>query len=83
MPVYFVAGDEDPAPIAAQPNTPERVKADYVLAAEEHGAIYLDEPEAQVRGKSTLWLVPEYLYSLNTEGRRDGKEWRSRGLPYP
>ena len=48
VPVYFVAGGEDPDPIAAVSQQSENVKAQYILEAEEHGAIYLDHPEKTI-----------------------------------
>lgn len=80
VPVYFVAGDEDPAPIAAQPNTPERVKADYVLAAEEHGAIYLDSPQKLTVGKSAVWFCPESMYGLDIDSSRAAYQARRTAL---
>lgn len=67
VPVYFVAGDEDPAPIAAREDNPALVKADYVLAAEAHGAIYLDAPQQLTIGKSTVWFCPESMYGLDID----------------
>lgn len=76
----LLAGDEDPAPIAAQPNTPERVKADYVLAAEEHGAIYLDSPQKLTVGKSAVWFCPESMYGLDIDSSRCGLSGAPHGV---
>lgn len=65
--VYIIAGDSDPAPLDATAHASLSPYADWLREATEHGAIYLDEPQMQVRGKSTLWLVPEYLYSLDLD----------------
>lgn len=65
--VYLVAGDSDPPPLNPAAHGSISPYADWLQAAVEHGAIYLDEPESQVRGDSTLWLVPEYLYSLDLD----------------
>lgn len=70
VPVYFVAGDEDPAPIAAHEDHPEQVKADYVLAAEARGAIYLDAPQQMTVGKSSIWFCPESMYGLDIDASR-------------
>ena len=64
-PVYFIPGDEDPSPLLAAPHAGGSAKADYILAAEAAGAVYLDAPVKIVRGKSTLWLSPEWIYSLD------------------
>lgn len=64
-PVFFVPGDEDPAPITAKPHEGDSCKADYILQAEAHGAIYLDAPvKITVRG-ANLWFSPEWVYTLD------------------
>ena len=70
VPVYFIAGDEDPEPILTRAHGSDTVKADYVLAAEEHGAIYLDAPQAITLGKSTVWFCPESIYGLDIASSR-------------
>ncbi len=80
VPVYFVAGDEDPAPIAANPDSPECVKADYILAAEAHGAIYLDTPQKITVGKSNIWFCPESIYGLDIDSSRTAYRARQNTL---
>lgn len=70
VPVYFVAGDEDPDPIAAVSQQSENVKAQYILEAEEHGAIYLDHPEKIQIGTYSVWFVPENLFGLDIDAAR-------------
>ena len=65
VPVYFIPGDEDPAPILATPHDGSSPKADYILAAEQRGAVYLDAPVKITRGKSSLWLSPEWIYQMD------------------
>ena len=65
VPVYFIPGDEDPEAIITADNGTENVKAEYILAAEEHGAVYLDRPYSQQVGKSTIWFAPESIYGLD------------------
>ena len=65
--VYFIPGDEDPAPLVATPNASGSAKADYILAAESHGAIYLDAPVKITIGKGNLWLCPEWVYTFDLE----------------
>ncbi len=65
--VYIVAGDSDPPPLNPSAHGSISPYADWLEAAVDHGAIYLDEPQSQVRGDCTLWLVPEYLYSLDLD----------------
>ncbi|MCL1854901.1 MAG: hypothetical protein FWF86_04130 [Clostridia bacterium] len=67
-PIYFIAGDDDPPPvISAYRGTPE-VLADWVLAAQGAGALYLDAPMSQQSDKRTVWFVPEVLYSMDVAG---------------
>lgn len=67
VPVYFVIGDEDPSPILAVPHGNETAKADYILQAESHGAIYLDAPQKITKGKTNLWIYPEWVYTLDID----------------
>ncbi|MBR0408531.1 MAG: metallophosphoesterase [Clostridia bacterium] len=66
-PVYFIPGDEDPAPILATPHGTLNAKADYILEAERTGAVYLDAPVKITRGKNALWLAPEWIYAIDYE----------------
>ena len=66
-PVFFIPGDEDPPPLVTEPHGKLNAKADYILAAEATGAIYLDAPVKIARGKNGLWLAPEWIYTLDYE----------------
>ncbi|MBR1585382.1 MAG: metallophosphoesterase [Clostridia bacterium] len=66
-PVYFISGDEDPAPIVSTPHGGDSAKAEYIQAAEAMGAIYLDAPERIDFGKNAIWLWPERLYTLDID----------------
>lgn len=79
-PVYFITGDEDPAAIIASPHEGDSPKADYILAAESHGAVYLDAPVRIERGKGTLWLCPEWIYTLDYEAADAAYEKRLEEL---
>ena len=63
-PVYFITGDEDPPAITAS-GEGGGGKADYIRAAESHGGIYLDAPVKISVGKATLWLAPDWVYTLD------------------
>ncbi len=67
-PIYFVAGDDDPAPVISTPRGTPEVLADWVRAAQQEGAVYLDAPVGQQVGKRTVWFVPQYLYDVDAEG---------------
>lgn len=66
-PVYFIPGDEDPAPLLSTPHGYNNAKAEYILRAEAQGAIYLDAPQKIVRGNGVIWLCPEWIYSLDAD----------------
>lgn len=66
VPIYFISGDEDPTPVLSTPHGTADVLADWVRAAQQMGAIYLDAPAAQTVGKRTVWFVPEYLYDVDS-----------------
>ena len=66
-PVYFIAGDEDPSPLLAVPHDSADARADFILQAEKAGATYLDAPVKIARGKHSLWLAPEWIYTLDYE----------------
>lgn len=67
VPIYFISGDEDPIPVLSTPQGTPEVLADWVRAAQQKGAIYLDAPVAQQVGRQTVWFVPEYLYDMDPE----------------
>lgn len=71
VPVYLIAGDDDPTPVLSTMHGNPEVLADWVRAAQEAGAIYLDRPVSQAVGKMTVWFVPEYLYSVDIPGMQD------------
>ena len=67
VPVFLIAGDNDPPPLEMKAHGDSAVKADFVLAAEEHGAVYLDSPYQVTRGKRTIWFSPSILYTTDLE----------------
>ena len=68
VPIYLIAGDDDPDPvISTAQGTPEAL-ANWVRAAVQMGATYLDAPIAQQVGKRTVWFVPAYLYDVDAAG---------------
>lgn len=71
VPVYLIAGDDDPEPVLSTLHGSPEVLADWVRAAQAAGAVYLDRPVAQSAGKFTLWFTPEYLYSVDISGMQD------------
>lgn len=67
VPVYLIAGDNDPQPLEMKAHGSSAVKADYILAAEQHGAVYLDSPQKITSGKSTVWFSPASLYTTDLQ----------------
>ena len=80
VPIYFIPGDEDPNPIQNSPAMSGSAKADYIAAAESRGAVYLDAPVKIQRGKATLWLSPEWIYTLDYEGAERAYQSRLEAL---
>ncbi len=70
IPVYFIPGDEDPAPIFSAAHSTNNVKAEYIMAAEKHGATYLDAPVSISAGSATLWICPDTYYNLDLDATR-------------
>ena len=87
VPVYFISGDEDPAPVISTPQgTPETLES-WVRAAQKIGGTYLDVPIMQEVGKRRVWFVPAYLYDVDAEGMvgsltQQKLDMEARGLQY-
>lgn len=71
VPIYLIAGDEDPAPVLSTLHGNPEVLADWVRAAQVAGAVYLDRPVRQSVGKLSVWFTPEYLYSVDIVGMQE------------
>lgn len=80
IPVFFVAGDEDPEPILTTSHGSDSVKAEYVLAAEAKGAIYLDAPYKLTVDKGNIWFCPESIYGLDIDSTRAAYQTRRAQL---
>lgn len=80
VPVYFIVGDEDPDPILATPHRTDGAKNAFIQQAEAKGAVYLDAPYKITVGKSTLWLAPEWVYTLDVAASETGLVDRQREL---
>ena len=84
VPVFLIAGDEDPAPILSTPHETPSAKAEYIQRAESFGAVYLDAPAAIQAGKSTLWLCPDSVYDMDVDNaRRSMEDSRRQVLSQP
>lgn len=67
-PKFLIPGDEDPSPYMSSAHDSLSVYAPWAQAVMDAGVTILDEPVSVLRGKSTIWFVPEYLYSLDLDG---------------
>ena len=68
VPIFFIAGDDDPEPILSTARGTPKVRASWVEAAEAAGGIYLDAPMSMPFGKKTVWFSPQYLYEVDVDG---------------
>lgn len=66
-PKFLIPGDEDPPIYATAAQDSLSVYTSWAQAVIDAGVTILDEPISVQRGKSTLWFVPEYLYSLDLD----------------
>ena len=80
VPVFLVAGDEDPLPIQSAPHETGGVKASYIERAESFGAVYLDAPYPITVGRSVLWLCPAYVYDTDIANARRSMQDTRRSL---
>lgn len=87
VPIYFIAGDEDPLPVVSAPQGTPEALSDWVRAAQKMGAVYLDAPVSQQVGKKTVWFTPEYLYDVDAQNMVSSltnqmKEMEDNGTQY-
>lgn len=74
-PIYYLP-DGDPSVYASSAHASLDAYTDQALKLQAAGIVILDKPEAIRQGKSTIWLVPEELYTLDLDSSE--KEWRNR-----
>ena len=55
-PVFFIAGNNDPSPLASQGRGTITSLANWVAQLQAKGAIYLDTPTALQVGRATVWF---------------------------
>ena len=84
VPIFLIAGDEDPDPVVAASGGTGSPKADYIQRAESFGAVYLDAPYEIHAGKSVLWICPESVYDMDVDNsRRSMEDSRTKLLSQP
>jgi len=80
VPVLFIAGNNDPSPIVTTAHGDISVYADWVQAAIDAGAVYLDAPYALEISGETVWFCPEYHYSLDINSARIGYQYQREAI---
>lgn len=70
-PKLYVPGDSDPEMLDAAAHGSLSVYADWAVRLQDAGVTLLDEPVCFTRGKSNIWFIPEYLYSLDLDSMED------------
>lgn len=66
-PKILIPGDSDPALMDPTAHASLSVYAEWAERVQAAGVILLDEPVSFTRNKSTIWFVPEYLYTLDLD----------------
>ena len=64
-PKLYLPGDSDPPLIATTAHASLSPYADWAVALQDAGVTILDEPVSFTRNRSTIWFIPEELYSLD------------------
>lgn len=68
--VLLLPGDDDPALYATSAHGSLSPYAPWAATLQEAGIVILDEPYAVTRGRSTIWFIPELLYTLDPDNSR-------------
>ena len=69
-PVYFIAGDADPAPLSMEHASGGSPFAPWVLGCRQRGARLLASPVSLREGDQGLWLVASSELSLDLDGQQ-------------
>lgn len=78
--VLFLPGSGDPSPYATTAHASLSPYADWAQALIDAGVTMLDIPVSFTREKSTIWFVPEDLYTLNIPSGRKAYQKQLDGL---
>lgn len=74
--VLLLPGDDDPPLYLSTAHSSLSHYAPWAEKLQQAGVLLLDEPRAITRGKSTIWFIPEGLYSLDIDNSRDA--WQAQ-----
>ena len=67
-PKLYIPGDSDPDYLSGVAHGSLSVYADWAVRLQEAGVTIVDEPVCFTRGKSNIYFIPEYLYTLDLDG---------------
>lgn len=70
IPKLLIPGDDDPPLLDPTAHSSLSVYSEWAERVQAAGVTLLDEPVSFTRGKSTIWFIPESLYSLDLNGTR-------------
>lgn len=74
--VLLLPGDDDPALYTNEAHGRLSPYAPWAATLQEAGVIILDEPYAVTKGKSTIWFIPEALYTLDLDNSQEA--WQAQ-----
>lgn len=80
VPKFMIAGDSDPTLVDMRAHGSLSVFSDWVQQVQAMGVTVLDEPLKVTRGKSNIWFIPEYLYSLDLDSMESAYTSQLNGL---
>lgn len=67
VPIYFIPGDSDPAPLSMAYAGGGSPFAPWVLGLKQRGAIWLSAPESVQRGQQRIWLTAASQLNLDMD----------------
>lgn len=79
VPVFFIAGDEDPQTISAASDG-TFTYSNYIRMLSDYGAIFLDAPQPVQRNSCTVWFSPEMFYTLDLQASKATAQKRTEEL---
>jgi len=71
-PILLLPGESDPPLYATTAHSTLSPYADWAQRLIDAGVTILDEPVSFKRDKSTIWFIPEHLYTLDLDNRQKG-----------
>lgn len=69
--IYYIAGEEDPETLLLTPSGSDDIFSAFLKKLQAMDVIYVDRPIAHKLKNSTVWISPEYLYSIDPKSTLD------------